>query len=71
MRKISFLRTIIPVTPEKIIDTFFVSCPTITHFGMLNILILPYRNTISALTNLSGEEDSEIILRHVTPLKGK
>ena len=67
MRKISFLHTIIPVTPEKIIDTFFVSCPTIKQFGMLNKRILPYHNTISALTNLSGKEDSEIILRHMTP----
>ena len=67
MRIISFLHTIISVTPEKIIDTFFVSCPTIKHFGMLNKWILPYRNTISALTNLSGKEDSEIKLRHMTP----
>ena len=67
MRKISFLHTIIPVTPEKIIDTFFVSWPTIKQFGMLNKRILPYHNTISALTNLSGKEDSEIILRHMTP----
>lgn len=34
---------------------------------MLNKRILPYHNTISALTNLSGKEDSEIILRHMTP----
>lgn len=67
MRKISFLHTIIPVTPEKIIDTFFLSWPTIKQFGMLNKRILPYHNTISALTNLSGKEDSEIIIRHMTP----
>lgn len=68
--KFSFLHTIIPVTLEKIIDVFFVSCPTIKHFGMLTKWILPYHKIISALTNLSGKEDSGIIYtpyRYMTP----
>lgn len=67
--KFSFLHTIIPVTLEKIIDIFFVSCPT-KHFGMLTKWILPYHKIISALTNLSGKEDSGIIYtpyRYRTP----